>query len=202
MDNGSIFGTNTGHGHIWARPDGMKARCGGPGLCAECAVHAEQYRQYLNRQHPAPLIADDPLNDKPEGETPNQQRIRLAFARLRYQIWRNNSGAFEDKNGRWVRYGLANDSKQLNEKIKSSDLIGIVPVTITPEMVGKTIGVFCAIETKKADWKFMLTDKRAVAQNRFHELVRELGGIAGFARDVEEANGIVGKFMAWLLGRK
>jgi hypothetical protein len=30
-------GTNTGHGHIWARPDGMKARCGGPGLCARCS---------------------------------------------------------------------------------------------------------------------------------------------------------------------
>ena len=27
---------NTGHGHVWARPDGIKARCGGPGLCATC----------------------------------------------------------------------------------------------------------------------------------------------------------------------
>jgi len=30
-------GTNSGHGHAWARPDGMKARCGGPALCAQCA---------------------------------------------------------------------------------------------------------------------------------------------------------------------
>lgn len=28
---------NTGHGHVRPRPDGMKARCGGPGLCRECA---------------------------------------------------------------------------------------------------------------------------------------------------------------------
>jgi len=30
-------GTNSGHGHVWERPDGAKARCGGPGLCAQCS---------------------------------------------------------------------------------------------------------------------------------------------------------------------
>lgn len=30
-------GTNSGHGHVWKRPDGVRMRCGGPGLCAECA---------------------------------------------------------------------------------------------------------------------------------------------------------------------
>lgn len=30
-------GSNTGHGHIWERPDGIRARCGGPRLCKECA---------------------------------------------------------------------------------------------------------------------------------------------------------------------
>lgn len=29
-------GTNSGHGHVWERPDGIKARCGGPGICKEC----------------------------------------------------------------------------------------------------------------------------------------------------------------------
>jgi hypothetical protein len=28
--------SNTGHGWVVPRDDGMKARCGGPGLCAEC----------------------------------------------------------------------------------------------------------------------------------------------------------------------
>lgn len=27
---------NSGHGHVFPRPDGMKARCGGPALCKEC----------------------------------------------------------------------------------------------------------------------------------------------------------------------
>lgn len=35
-------GTNTGHGHVWPRPDGVRMRCGGCRLCQECmADHAE-----------------------------------------------------------------------------------------------------------------------------------------------------------------
>jgi len=29
---------NTGHGHVYARPDGIQARCGGPSMCRECAT--------------------------------------------------------------------------------------------------------------------------------------------------------------------
>ena len=28
---------NTGHGHVYPRADGTRARCGGPMLCRECA---------------------------------------------------------------------------------------------------------------------------------------------------------------------
>lgn len=31
---------NTGHGHVFPRPDGLLAKCGGPGLCRECAADA------------------------------------------------------------------------------------------------------------------------------------------------------------------
>ncbi|MGZ9893067.1 hypothetical protein ACXXNA_05865 [Bordetella bronchiseptica] len=30
-------GTNSGHGHVWDRPDGLKAKCGGPGFCSQCS---------------------------------------------------------------------------------------------------------------------------------------------------------------------
>lgn len=30
--------TNSGHGHVWPRPDGSRARCGGPGMCSVCSV--------------------------------------------------------------------------------------------------------------------------------------------------------------------
>jgi hypothetical protein len=33
-------GANTGHGHVRARPDGMVARCGGPGVCMVCSFEA------------------------------------------------------------------------------------------------------------------------------------------------------------------
>lgn len=33
----SQYGTNSGHGHVWRRPDGIKVKCGGPGLCGACA---------------------------------------------------------------------------------------------------------------------------------------------------------------------
>jgi hypothetical protein len=33
---------NTGHGHVHPRPDGVKARCGGPGLCSECSREQAQ----------------------------------------------------------------------------------------------------------------------------------------------------------------
>jgi hypothetical protein len=36
-------GTNTGHGHVWARPDGLKARCGGRRLCAACARDYDEW---------------------------------------------------------------------------------------------------------------------------------------------------------------
>ena len=35
--------TNTGHGHVWDRPDGKKFRCGGPGLCYECSRDAAHF---------------------------------------------------------------------------------------------------------------------------------------------------------------
>ena len=36
-------GTNTGHGRVWERPDGMMAKCGGPGLCRQCNWDASHF---------------------------------------------------------------------------------------------------------------------------------------------------------------
>lgn len=80
-----------------------------------------------------------------------------------------------------IRYGLGNDSAKLNKSFKSSDLIGIWPVTVTPEMVGQTLGVFFAVEVKAPGWKFRQSDKRAVAQQNFLTWVSRHGGVAMFA---------------------
>lgn len=117
--------------------------------------------------------------------------IRLDAANINVHLWRNNVGVLIDETGRPVRYGLCNESKAENAVVKSADFIGITPVIITADMVGQTIGVFTAIETKKSDWKFYASDKRAVAQKAFHDIVLRLGGFAGFARNVTDFRRII-----------
>lgn len=119
-------------------------------------------------------------------ESEVQQQIILAAPEVGVWLMRNNSGAFQDEKGRWVRYGLGNVSKNFNEVCKSSDEIGITQVLITPDMVGRVIGVFTAIEVKPPGWKLSPSDKRGHAQLNFMNRVRAYGGIAGFARSVEE----------------
>lgn len=126
-------------------------------------------------------------------ESATTSHIRLAAAQNGIELWRNNVGAFQDETGRWVRYGLCNDSPKLATLVKSSDYIGITPVLVTPEMVGQTVGVFTAVEMKASDWVFSVKDERSVAQKRFHSIVKEAGGFAGFARNVEDFKRIVKK---------
>lgn len=112
-----------------------------------------------------------------------KSQVELIAASLGAMLMRNNVGAFQDKTGRWIRYGLMNASKKENSQFKSSDLIGITPVVVTPEMVGLTLGVFTAIETKEAGWKLTPSDEHAKAQLRFINLIKVHGGFAGFASD-------------------
>ncbi|MBS9730160.1 hypothetical protein [Pseudomonas aeruginosa] len=46
-------GANVGHGHVFPRADGVKMRCGGPGLCSECAADAYRARAALAQPSPA-----------------------------------------------------------------------------------------------------------------------------------------------------
>lgn len=125
-------------------------------------------------------VSTEPSPIAGESEAAVQNRIRLEASRAGCRLWRNNVGAFEDEGGGWVRYGLCNDSKQMNKMIKSSDLVGIRPVAIGPQHIGQTIGQFIAREVKEADWAFSGTEHE-LAQLKFLELVASLGGDAAFA---------------------
>ena len=113
-------------------------------------------------------------------EAAGAAQMRLAAGRAGVPLFRNNSGAMTDQTGRLIRFGLGNESPALNARWKSSDLIGLLPVLVQPSHVGKTLGVFLAVETKKPGWRLTPGDKRGQAQAAFLQSVRGFGGVGGF----------------------
>lgn len=126
----------------------------------------------------APSHAEEPSKIPGDDEQAVQSEVRLEASEKGARLWRNNVGAIRTDTG-MLRYGLANDSPAVNKDIKSSDLIGIRPVTIRPDMVGGTVGVFLAREVKRRDWQWR-GSPREWAQLRFIGLVNSLGGDACF----------------------
>jgi hypothetical protein len=126
---------------------------------------------------------------EPEGQYKNEvdektvgENARLYAAKLGWRLWRNNVGAYDEKNppSPGSRWGVGNESAKVNKHIKSSDFIGIRPIKIGPEHVGTTIGQFVAIETKRPFWNYNPNNKREQAQLKFIELINSLGGHARF----------------------
>ena len=122
----------------------------------------------------------DPCPEAGESEAAVQVRVRLEASRVGARLWRNNVGAGTiAETGSFVRWGLCNESKAMNERIKSSDLIGIRPELITPDHVGHVFGRFIAREVKARGWVYRGT-KHEEAQLRFGEIVTSLGGDFAF----------------------
>lgn len=112
-------------------------------------------------------------------ETNIQNTIRLALSAKGVTTFRNNVGVAQFPDGSRVQYGLCPGS---------SDLIGWTPVTITPEMVGRTVAVFTAIEVKQPG-KYPSPEQRQFLAN-----VTKAGGISGTARSPEDALNITESF--------
>lgn len=106
-----------------------------------------------------------------------QRQVMLALSDHGCMVYRNNSGQYKTAEGHVVRYGVGNPG--------GSDLIGITPIKITPDMVGRTIGVFTAVEVKSS------TGRASDNQMRFIKNIKNMGGMAGIARSEEEAIDII-----------
>lgn len=118
--------------------------------------------------------------DEYASESRVQSLVRLEASQKDVVLWRNNVGALLDERGVPVRYGLANESKAMNETFKSSDLIGIRRRIIQPHEVGCMFGQFVAREVKEGGWTYTGTG-REVAQLTFGQLILAHGGDFAFA---------------------
>lgn len=115
---------------------------------------------------------------KDMSESGVQSRVRLEAPKNGVYLWRNNVGAGKlVEGGRFVRFGLANDSERLNSVVKSGDLIGIRPIVVTQAMVGHRVGQFVSREIKRADWKFS-GSLRECAQLQWANVINAAGGDA------------------------
>lgn len=113
------------------------------------------------------------------------QRLRMSAAFAGDFLWVNKNGAGVTESGRFMRYGLANESIAESRAIKSSDLIGVTRVKVEPKHVGHTVGVFTSYEVKKPGWRFSGTGRER-AQSAWLRLILSIGGIARFVSDESE----------------
>lgn len=125
----------------------------------------------------------------PKLESNITKQILLAVSKSGARLFRNNVAMA------WVGQQLHSapgtvtlrDARPLHAGLcpGSSDLIGWTVREITPDMVGKKVAVFTAIEVKAE------RGRASAEQVNFIEQVRLNGGIAGIARSHEDALNLI-----------
>lgn len=91
-------------------------------------------------------------------------------------LYKNFTGWVQYEGGRGYRAGLTKEG--------SSDLVGPYSLVITPDMVGKTVAVFCAFEVKADE------GRETPEQARFGASLARRGGLYAVVRkpsDIKEA---------------
>lgn len=109
-------------------------------------------------------------------ETEIQKRFQIAACKNKsIRLFRNQTGVYALKDGRYLQSGLAKGS---------ADLIGWKTVEITPDMVGKKVAVFLSVEVKTP------TGRLSEEQQNWLNKVNQDGGIALVARNPDDAQQI------------
>ena len=113
-----------------------------------------------------------------------QNEIRLGISG-KATLFRNNCGTAWTGDAATLREGsiLIRNPRILHAGLcaGSSDLIGWRSITITPEMVGKTVAVFAALEVKSK------TGRATAGQKNFCDRVIQAGGLAGIVKSLDDA---------------
>lgn len=125
----------------------------------------------------------------PPREHEIQSRALLELSRGLTRLFRCNTGMgwagnISERGKGWIKIF---NPRPLHAglTVGGSDTIGWTSVEITPQMIGKRVAVFTAIEFK-APGKYPSREQR-----NFLEIVREAGGIGGVAHSVDDAVKIV-----------
>lgn len=123
-------------------------------------------------------------------ETNIMRLIMIAVSRLPgVRIFRNNTGLAWTGQSKSTGSGtvVITDARPLHAGLckGSSDLIGWTTIQVAPEMLGKKVAIFTALETKTA------SGRATPEQLNFIKAVQDAGGIAGVARSESDALRIV-----------
>jgi len=118
-------------------------------------------------------------------ETNIQNSILLGLSGSGHLVWRNQVGVFRGAHDeRRIRVGVPGQG----------DIMAVVPVTVTEDMVGQTIGLAVNIEVK--------TERKGSAQSaqqkRWEGAWRERGGLYLIARSSDEAASILNGLLSRL----
>jgi hypothetical protein len=142
-----------------------------------------------------------------QAELPLQRRIRRTLgSRQDTRIFRNNVGMAWTGNARRVTSPetirvypgdvVIRRARPFHGGLAtgSADLIGWRAVTVTPEMVGATVGAFVSLEVKTPDGS-LTKDQRA-----WQAMTERHGCITGVPRSVEDAVAIIEHARGWTSG--
>ena len=126
-------------------------------------------------------------------ESKNQKQALIDASREGFTLFRNNVGTgWQGKVERRQGFLLIENPRPLHAGLckGSSDTIGWMPITITPEMVGRKVAVFTAYE-------FKATNRSTVRkeQANFINTVKSVGGIAGIATNIMDIKNILLEYM-------
>lgn len=112
-------------------------------------------------------------------ESQVQRAIRKRTSEMGIPMLRYQVGTFIAPDGSMVKVGEPG----------VSDLIGMIPHTITEADVGRTVAVFAAMEIKKPGGR--TARSRREAQGAFLRMVNRNGGLGAIVKSPEEAEDMV-----------
>lgn len=114
-------------------------------------------------------------------ESELQKLIMLEASNNNMVLWRNNRGMIKDKYNKIHKFGVGPNG--------ASDLIGFYELTITEDMIGKTLPIFTAIEVKT------LKGRPSKEQLKFIDILQKRNSIADIARCADDIKRIIKEYL-------